>query len=553
MAVHGYDRNEIKKEMRNRLEKCIRQLLELENILLGDKRTEHCYAEAKEKISAALELFETFENSTGEAKEEKRVNEALESAEQYLKLGVFKEFTSIIQKTDQEIREIKEKIEEALENKDDESGDEWVHILHLSDLHFGIYMETGNDEQSEKEFFNVIKSQLFPFLKNYIDTEHPIDIVAVTGDISYRNRERGYYDFKEWLEELCDKELLDVDITNHVIMCPGNHDSSYKDRSQYGLIPEKCEGSKVGEILTIDKIRNRQDQFQLFNDICERLKIEPLINFDAHKSMRAVPYVMGIKKIEGIYFIVLNSAWNSFPRNEKNGSDHGQLLLGHRPVKCLFEDTEIPAGEMTVMLFHHPLAWLHEAEIRTYGKDQAEPSAVLIRQNADVILNGHVHGDIEPPDILGNKTVVFGGGTLYTDDSYLNQFEIISVNRTRHYCIQKVVCYNRQERKGYPFNWEITGEKYPMRIHYGIYRDIRDLIAKYSLGEISKEEAEQAAFERSAEVGLKAFRELFERTRYHQIKDIGKDIRLQEMASDTLEESMGKTKTMTKDGGEGEK
>lgn len=46
MAVHEYDRNKIKEEMRNRLEKCIRQLLELENILLGDKRATHCHAEA---------------------------------------------------------------------------------------------------------------------------------------------------------------------------------------------------------------------------------------------------------------------------------------------------------------------------------------------------------------------------------------------------------------------------------------------------------------------------------------------------------------------------
>lgn len=64
-----------------------------------------------------MKLIETFGNSPEETKEEKRVNEALESAEQYLRLGVFQELASIIQKTDQEIREVKEKIEETLEKK----------------------------------------------------------------------------------------------------------------------------------------------------------------------------------------------------------------------------------------------------------------------------------------------------------------------------------------------------------------------------------------------------------------------------------------------------
>ncbi len=544
MVVSENDRENIEDEMWDRLKTCIQQLQEMEAVLIGDERTMHCHTRAKEKISEAMALVDAFEDSLMGTEEKNQVNEALESAEQYLE--TLRELISVLSEVIQKEKETGERLEEALEKKEDESEDEWTHILHLSDVHFGIYMKTGNDEQEKREFFDVIEEQLFPFLKHYTENNHPIDIVAITGDISYSNREAGYSDFKDWLEKLCG--ILNVDIKNHVVMCPGNHDKDCKGKKRVkdGLIPEGCGENKISELLTIDEIRNRQDQFRFYNDICKKLNIEPLKNFDTYTSKRTVPYVMGIKEIEGICFIVLNSAWNSFPRDDENSSDHGQLLLGRRPIKFLLKDAKIPEEKLKVMLFHHPLAWLHEAEIRIYGKDQEKPTAALVRQNADIILNGHVHGGIEPPDILANKTVVFGSGTLYTKDSHLNQFEIISINRTRHYCQQTVVCYNSQELQGHLSGWELTETKYPPKIYYGISRDMRDLLTKYSLGEITMAEAQQEAAERSAEVGLKMIRELLERSRFRPIKimqeDVKEDIRLRETASDTLEESLDKTK-----------
>lgn len=552
MEMYIDSKDKVKKEMWNRLELCIRQLQEYEDILLEDERTVHCHAEAKKRIRAAQELITDFGVSSENAEEIARINEALQNAKQYLEM--LQELIPILQEIGVKEKVDVERIENELTRKEDARQDKWVHILHLSDLHFGVYIGTGDDEQNKKEFFEIIKDQLFPFFREYVKSGRRIDIVAVTGDISFRNKKEGYDDFKDWLKELCGTELLDVNIKNHVIMCPGNHDSSYQDREEKGLMPKKGEERRSDELLTIDKIRDRQDQFQLFNDTCKSLQIEPLDNFDSDGSKRTIPYVMGIKKIEDIHFIVLNSAWNSFPRNNKNGADHGQLFLGRRVIKFLLREAQIPEGEMKVMLFHHPLSWLHETEIRTYGKDSEKPTVALIRQDADVILNGHVHGGIERPDILANKTVVFGGGTLYTEDSHLNQFEIISVNLTRHYCEQEIVCYNSQEMQGHPFGWEIINEKHLTQVHYGIYKDIRELIAKYSLGEITIQEAEKEAYERLAETGVKAFRELLEKTRDYQINNVVKEGRYVVKAeSATLEESVEKTKIIAKDIAESEK
>lgn len=550
----GEIKNEIKDGIWDRLENCILRLQELQNLLLEDERTKQCYTKAKEKIGSALELVNDFKNSPEnreDAGAEKKINEALDDAEQYLNLGIFQELSSIIRITDRELKELNEAVDEALDKKDDESGDEWTHILHLSDLHFGIYIGTENEAQDKTDFFKVVETQFFSFLKNYIENTK-IDIVAVTGDICFGCKENGYHDFQGWLERLCGEDLLNIDIKSHVVMCPGNHDKKCDTKRNTGWLNlKKCDDGEARELLTIDKIAELQEQFPFFNNVCRNLDMEPLRNFDILPPNHIVPYVMGIKEIDGIHFVVLNSAWNSFPRDEQNGSDHGQLLLGRRPMESMFDAAEIKKDELTVLLFHHPLGWLHEEETRSYTEDQAEPAAMLVRRYADVVLNGHVHGGIEPPDILADRTVVFGGGTLYTKErnSYLNQFEIISVNRTRHYCRQTVVGYNRREGGGRPSGWEVIGEKYPSRIHYGMYRDIRDLIAKYSLGEITREQAEQEAFARSGEVCLKAFEDLFEKIKFYPIKMK----RSRDKAADTMDDSVGKAKTMAKDSEDGDK
>lgn len=555
MAIREDDRYDVKKEMWNRLEQCIQRLLELENILLKSETTEQCHAEAKKRINEVRKLMESLGNSSEDAASERQINEALENAEQYLKLDIFRDLALIAQDAGQKIEETNEKIAEARRRKVDESNDEWVHILHLSDLHFGIYKEKSSDNPQSRNFFRAVETKLFDFLRQYIAQKHKIDIVAITGDISFCHEKRGYDDFKEWLKKLCSKENLNIDIASHVVMCPGNHDSEYMNRNEEDLIPKNCKQGSIGGILTIETIRSRQDQFSYFNSICEQLGIEPLKNFDTPTSKRKVPYVMGIKEIEGIYFAVLNSAWNSFPNNGQNGSDYGKLLLGRELIQSMFEDIKIPEEEMTVMLFHHPLAWLHEEEIRTYGKDQPDPASTLVRWYADIILNGHIHGGIKLPDILENKTAVFTGGTLYTEDSNLNQFEIISVNKTRHYCRQKIVCYNKQEGNGKPFGWEIAGEKQVSRIYYGIYREMRDLLTRYNLGELTLEEATQEASLYSVTVCRKIFDELVENERYHNLSEIetNYNVRQQETVSDTLEQSVGQTKTMTIDSGAGEK
>lgn len=577
MEVSVKDKNRKEKQMDRRFRECVQRSHELQNLLREHDLTEHCYNEAKARIDKALKMINAFAEAMVEteiAEKEKLANEALENAERYLRIGIVQELTSMIQETDQREREFLEKIEEKLKETNDKSQmkkseDKWVHILHLSDLHFGIYVDKDADEeadksddiinrQDEEDFKEIVERSLFKFLKDYLSNNRKIDIVAITGDITFCNKKIGYDDFKKWLEKLCG--ILDVKIEDEVVICPGNHDSGYKNRALQGIHPLKGEKHEADEKLTIDRIEERKEQFRSFNNVCEKLKIGLPVSFNDAKAQDAVAYTMGIKNIKDVRFVILNSAWNAFPDKSINGSDHGQLVLGGRLMESMFRNTKIPKGEMTAMLFHHPISYLHETEIRTYGLDQKKISAAMVRQNAGIVLNGHVHGKIEPPDILANKTVVFGGGTLYSNDSHLHEFEIISVNMTKHYCTQRVVRYNRQEENSNwelsdeeeNFGWELTEQGHPPRIYYGVYREAQDLLLRYNLGELTRKEAETEASERSKGIFRQTFDELLVRSRVYQISDILdknrdllKDFYNKRTAFNTLEKSGEKKKTLT--------
>lgn len=516
--------DDIKKQqdvLKQQIYNTLQKFMNMQEAAMKNELAEISRLKAKEKIKRAEEAIEAIDPDASEWKSNglQLAEAVVQDAEDYVEM--LWQFVEGMEKDlGEKVKIIKDKVDEEFEKRYDDSNDEWVHILHLSDLHFGIYYNTEGEEQSKWEFDNVVKTKLFDFFKKYIGRNR-IDIIAITGDISYRNNEKGYEDFKVWLKEFCSKDILNLDIRKKVIMCPGNHDSGYDNRNKDGLVSQE-EADKnekligADDVLIMDKLSERQKQFKFFNDTCSSLKIQKLDNFKQLSRESAVPYVIGKRKIKEIDFVVLNTAWNAFPQvtkeGENNGYCHGQLFLGRRLLNVLF--TELEKKNPTVMLFHHPLSWMHETEIRTYGKDAETPAIKRVINYSDIILNGHIHGEIEPPDLLANKTLVFSGGTLYDDKTA--QFEIISINMTNHYCTQKVVSYNRHERNGSPIGWEEVGENYLPQFHFGVARDERELMTKICLGEVTAAEALALAQDR----GIITFGDVYRKSKYYHIHKI---------------------------------
>ena len=274
----------------------------------------------------------------------------------------------------------------------------------------------------------------------------------------------------------------------------------------------------VDYVLSKDHISKRQNkQFKRFNNVCSNLGIHGLKNTELPASQTPVKYLFGRREYNNIEFVILNSAWNSFPNissdGKSNGYNHGNLFLGQKLVEEILPNAE--SKDITITMFHHPLSWLHESEVRTYGNDQAKPVVSLVRSISDIILNGHVHGKIEPPDVLADKTLVFTGGTLNSNDSAAYQFEILSLNLTMHYCIQRVVTYNRQNDGGEGGCWEVEREDNQKRYYYGKYRMLRDYLARIALGEASINEVMRSLKDDAKE----AFLDLYKQSKFGKVSE----------------------------------
>ncbi len=530
---------------------------ELFGLIVENEEFHNLKKAASLKIANAKKAFDEFrlsvKNLDGQSEIKLEITKAaVREADDYIKLLqilVLKIESEVEERTEQ----IRSEVDKILKKKIDTSSDEWVHILHLSDLHFGCYYDDGEVSKSEKrKYERVIRNLLFKFLQDY-KKDCGIDIIAITGDVSYKNNSKGYEDFADWLKELCSEKVLNIDMQKNVILCAGNHDSAYDNRKEKEILPDieaerntELKSRSVSKVLSMDKISERQEQFRYFNNICSKLGIAPLKNFDLSPDKEPVNFLVGERDIKGIRFVVLNTAWNSFPGKTKDGKDngynHGNLYLGSNLVEdlCIKKDD----SKITVTLFHHPLSWLHETEIRTFGKDQELPVIKHVEVFSDIILNGHVHGKIEPPDVIANKTLVFRGGALCTNDSRIFGFEVISINKTRQYCTQKIVMYDTQIENEVD-GWRIESENDQQWFHFASSRGDRELLTRICLSEITEEEAFQAAKESKREG---SFQRMYQQSKLGEIyKIVSQNIKRNQDLKNQNERMEGNDKTRSRE------
>ncbi len=126
-------------------------------------------------------------------------------------------------------------------------------------------------------------------------------------------------------------------------------------------------------------------------------------------------------------FLVVNSAWFSRP----GGGDIRKLWLGLPLLEELAASAYCspPAADkkrVRLGLCHHPREWLHPEEHDSYT---TRPNTFrFFAERCDIMLNGHVHGSLEPPSLAHNAAQTFTGGATYAGGRYRNNFSLLQVN-----------------------------------------------------------------------------------------------------------------------------
>jgi predicted phosphodiesterase len=255
--------------------------------------------------------------------------------------------------------------------------------LHLSDWH---HKEMDPDRtQLRNKLLDDIKERT-----NFCERLAKIDMIFFSGDISFSGQKKQFESAKK---ELIDpiSECLGKDVP--VLCVPGNHDI---DRKLIRRIPAAVR-SVIGKIDSpredVEKllskpnaVRHLNGPLKSFYEFSKDMNFE----YDASKLFQTKSICAGDRTV-GI--ICINSAWHSAryrlqPHNRKTTKrkaphwwDYGLLKITEAQLQSALN--EIGRFDLGIVMMHHPIHWINEAE-------QAKVEQMLF-EHCHVVLHGHEH------------------------------------------------------------------------------------------------------------------------------------------------------------------
>jgi HEAT repeat protein/3',5'-cyclic AMP phosphodiesterase CpdA len=247
-----------------------------------------------------------------------------------------------------------------------------MHILHLSDLHF------GTPDQA-----NHWSNQLAADLYNDINISH-LDALILSGDIANYSTEEEYKAAEQFLHNLRQDFPLNPE---QIILVPGNHDLNWKlAKKAYKLIDrddydgELKDGHYIEESASVIRVRDEEDykqRFAHFSQFYETLKQKPYpLDYDQQATLDHLPE-------QNLLILGLNSAWQLDHHYKTRASINTNALSN-----ALTQIRRNPdyKNSLKIAVWHHPLdsAW----EDRITDQGFLEQLAV---NGFRFFLHGHIH------------------------------------------------------------------------------------------------------------------------------------------------------------------
>jgi len=284
-------------------------------------------------------------------------------------------------------------------------------ILHLSDVHFGCDKSESARALRQLALDGITSAIL------KLDPEWRPTIVCLSGDIAYSGKSCEYEEAAKWLAKL----LKELSISsNHVVVCPGNHDID-RDKVTYSR-PE--DAAAADNMLSCPPDPKYEVPFEAYTEFAKNSGIGEL-QVGGNTS-----FLIGHRDLEGISFCSLNSAWFC-----RDNTDKEQLWIG-RPIFDVLEShgqvlhaQKLATAAPTIFLLHHPRDWYHDSEVHARGGRTNTFDVVAGR--CHLMLTGHTHGESRRPDRNGGAAYIMTGGATYADATYTNSFSLIQVHDER--------------------------------------------------------------------------------------------------------------------------
>jgi HEAT repeat protein/3',5'-cyclic AMP phosphodiesterase CpdA len=221
-----------------------------------------------------------------------------------------------------------------------------MHILHLSDLHFGTSDNATN-------WYNQLANDLIHELER-----PPLNALILSGDIANKSTPDEYTAAKEFLDKLCKEFHLQKE---QVIIVPGNHDLNWEISKKEGYKPLRREefNGLEDESLFIDSGGN---YIEVLDPEQYKRRFEYFSNF--YKTIKGTEYPTDydrqytLDRIDNLLILGLNSAWqldhhykarasikpaalsNAFEEIRRNPEYQNcqKIAVWHHPINSSFED-----------------------------------------------------------------------------------------------------------------------------------------------------------------------------------------------------------------------
>ena len=281
-------------------------------------------------------------------------------------------------------------------------------ILHMSDLHFGI----PERRQSAADRTEMLDS----FLKCYKDLlqKRPNlapDILVLSGDIAWSGSESDYEAAEDFFNRFLSVPGNKI-MPSQVVACFGNHDKCtdpylrpapdsntaafdqhlgvYIRRPDEDIkdSPEERALKDVYALMPTD-VEKYFHCFQNAEKFCNNMNF---INLKLPAVKSQYKHAYGLCKVNGIEFIVLNSEWDFWGKEDKCAENRlrlGLKLCQTAKLKPL--QPFIYGTPPRFVVFHRSLEHLHIMEQPTLELSISDKCVGNIIQLNDVTLNGHEH------------------------------------------------------------------------------------------------------------------------------------------------------------------
>jgi hypothetical protein len=254
-----------------------------------------------------------------------------------------------------------------------------MHILHLSDLHFGT-LDNARDWST----------QLAEDLRNDLSIPH-LDALILSGDIANSSTEEEYIAAEQFLHNLQQDFPLKPE---QIILVPGNHDINWKatnwemaDDVAYTLkLRRQCKPHELQEGYYIEESSNAlwvrdeekyKQRFAHFSQFYEAIKQKPYpLDYDQQYTLDHLPE-------QNLLILGLNSAWQLDHHFKSRASIHmGALSNALTQIRSNRDYDNC----LKIAVWHHPLNSAWEDRITDHGFTE-----LLAVAGFRLYLHGHIH------------------------------------------------------------------------------------------------------------------------------------------------------------------